>query len=246
MEEQAQQSETQVEAPVETQAQETVAPQVDRPEWLPEKFQTAEELAKSYGELSTKIGQKEEDIKAKVMQELETEAYSNRPASAGEYVIPEVLDDAEAGTNPLLQWWSDYSWNNGLSQEEFDEGITKWVEHSSGSQPDLEEVKKGLGDNANSRVEAVQLWMNKFFPDGDMQEAVAELGSSVGGIKALEKVIEATKGTSLNTNAQPTGHITQADIEAKMKDPRYWQQGRRDEAFVQEVNNDWKRLLNTG
>ena len=78
MEEQAQQSETQVEAPVETQAQETVAPQVDRPEWLPEKFQTAEELAKSYGELSTKIGQKEEDIKAKVMQELETEAYSNR------------------------------------------------------------------------------------------------------------------------------------------------------------------------
>ena len=88
--------------------------------------------------------------------------------------------------------------------------------------------------------------MNKFFPDGDMQEAVAELGSSIGGIKALEKVIEATKGTPLNTNAQPTGHITQADIEAKMKDPRYWQQGRRDEAFVQEVNNDWKRLLNTG
>ena len=86
--------------------------------------------------------------------------YSNRPASAGEYVIPEVLDEAEAGTNPLLQWWSDYSWNNGLSQEEFDEGITKWVEHSSGSQPDLEEVKKGLGDNANARVEAVQLWMN--------------------------------------------------------------------------------------
>ena len=88
--------------------------------------------------------------------------------------------------------------------------------------------------------------MNKFFPDQEMQEAVAELGATVGGIKALEKVIEATKGTSLNTNTVTTGQLSQADIEAKMKDPRYWQQGKRDEAFVQEVNNDWKRLLNTG
>ena len=246
MEEQAQQSETQVEASEQTSVQETVAPQVDRPEWLPEKFQTPEELAKSYGELSTKIGQKEEDIKATVLKELENDAFSNRPASAGDYVIPEILDEADAATNPLLKWWSEYSWDNALTQEEFNEGITKWAEYTAGNQPDLEAVKKDLGDNANSRVEAVQLWMNKFFPDADMQEAVAELGSSVGGIKALEKVIEATKGTSLNTNTQPTGQITQADIEAKMKDPRYWQQGKRDEAFVQEVNNDWQRLLNTG
>jgi len=244
MEEQVQQSETQAEAPVETQVQET--PQVDRPEWLPEKFQTGEELAKSYGELSTKIGQKEEDIRKQVLQDLEQEAYANRPATAGDYKIPETLDEKEAGTNPLLKWWSEYSHENGLSQEEFDEGIGKWIEHTGMSQPNLEEVKKGLGDNAGARVEAVQLWMNKFFPDSDMQEAVAELGSSIGGIKALEKVIEATKGTSLNTNTQVTGRMSQADIEIKMKDPRYWQQGKRDEAYVQEVNNDWKRLLNTG
>lgn len=241
MEEQTQQTEAPVEAAVEQPTQEVV-----RPEWLPEKFQTPEELAKSYGELSTKIGQKEDDIKAQVMKQLEEEAYSARPASAGEYVVPEILDAEEAGTNPLLKWWSDYSWENGLSQEEFDEGINKWAEHMSGNQPDLETVKAELGDNANARVEAIQLWMNKFFPDQDMQEAVAELGSSVGGIKALEKVIEATKGTSLNTNTVTTGQLSQADIEAKMKDPRYWQQGKRDEAFVQEVNNDWKRLLNTG
>ena len=75
-------------------------------------------------------GKKEEDIKANVLQELETEAFANRPASAGDYQIPEILDEGEAATNPLLKWWADYSWNNGLSQDEFNEGITKWAEHT--------------------------------------------------------------------------------------------------------------------
>ena len=241
MEEQTQQAEAPVEAPVEQTAQEVV-----RPEWLPEKFQTPEELAKSYGELSTKIGQKEDDIKEQVMKQLEEEAYSGRPESAGDYQIPDILNEEEAATNPLLKEWAEYAWENGYSQEEFSHWVNKFAEYQTAQQPDLDAVKAELGDNANARVEAIQLWMNKFFPDQEMQEAVAELGASVGGIKALEKVIEATKGTSLNTNTVTTGQLSQADIEAKMKDPRYWQQGKRDEAFVQEVNNDWKRLLNTG
>lgn len=241
MEEQTQQAEAPVEAPVEQTTQEVV-----RPEWLPEKFQTPEELAKSYGELSTKIGQKEDDIKEQVMKQLEEEAYSGRPESAGDYQIPDILNEEEAATNPLLKEWAEYAWENGYSQEEFSHWVNKFAEYQSAQQPDLDAVKAELGDNANARVEAIQLWMNKFFPDQEMQEAVAELGATVGGIKALEKVIEATKGTSLNTNTVTTGQLSQADIEAKMKDPRYWQQGKRDEAFVQEVNNDWKRLLNTG
>ena len=107
-----------------------------RPEGLPEKFNSWEDMAKSYSELESWKGKKEEDIKNGMLQELETEAYSNRPASAGEYQIPEILDDAEAATNPLLKWWADYSWNNGLSQEEFDEGINKWAEHTP--QPNLD------------------------------------------------------------------------------------------------------------
>ena len=43
-----------------------------------------------------------------------------------------------------------------------------------------------------------------------------------------------------------TGQVTQADIETKMKDPRYWKQGQRDNAFIQEVNSDFKRLHGGG
>ena len=212
-----------------------------RPEWLPEKFADPADMAKAYGELESKLGKGEEELRTKLMSEMETEAFSERPASVGEYVLPEVLDEGEAVDNQLLDWWSNYSWENGLSQDEFAEGIQKYADAVMVQQPDLESVKKDLGDNAGARVEAVQLWMNKFFPDQKMQEAVAELGSSSAGIKALEHIIEQTKSSNV-TQSSVAGQLTQADIEAKMKDPRYWQQGRRDNAFIQEVNSDWQRL----
>ncbi|BCV06398.1 MAG: hypothetical protein CM15mV132_230 [uncultured marine virus] len=165
-EEQATPTESATETPTEASVPPTTTESVaepTRPTWLNEKFETGEDLQKSYDELASKLGKRREDVKSEVLQELETEAYANRPASAGDYQIPEILDEAEAATNPLLKWWADYSWDNGLSQEEFNEGITKWAEHTGGNQPDLDQVKKDLGDNANSRVEATQLFVNKFF-----------------------------------------------------------------------------------
>jgi len=239
---------------LQTQTEETSAPEVtntteavvDRPQWLPEKFKNAEDMATAYGELSTKLGKGEEELRGTITKEMEEKAFADRPATVGEYVLPETIDEADAVDNELLNWWSKYSWDNGLSQGEFAEGIEKYANALDGQQPDLQSVQKELGDNATVRVQAVQLWMNKFFPDTAMQEAVAQLGSSSAGIKALEHVIEQTKGSNVATTAPVNMQMTQADVEAKMKDPRYWQQGRRDTAFVQEVNSDWQRLHGRG
>ena len=214
-----------------------VAP--SRPEGLPEKFNTWEDMAKSYSELESWKGKKEEDIRSGLLQELETEAYANRPASAGDYQIPEILDDAEAATNPLLKWWADYSWNNGLSQEEFDEGITKWAEHNA--QPNLDDIKKSLGDNANARVESAQLFMQKFFP-AEMQDAVAQLGTSKEGIMALELIQQKMQGTSPQQQISQPSQLTQGDIEAAMRDPRYWDNKQRDMNYVREVEEKFKKL----
>ena len=212
-----------------------------RPSWLNEKFETGEDLQKSYDELASKLGKSKEDVKSEVLQELETEAYANRPASAGDYQIPEILDEAEAATNPLLKWWADYSWDNGLSQEEFNEGIAKWAEHTGSNQPDLEQVKKDLGDNANARVEATQLFVNKFFPE-DLRDAVAELGTSAEGIKALELIQRSMQQAQPNNQATAPAKQTIEDLMAKMRDPRYYDPARRDKAYVQEVTNGFKAL----
>ena len=212
-----------------------------RPSWLNEKFETGEDLQKSYDELASKLGKSKEDVKNEVLQELETEAYANRPASAGDYQIPEILDEAEAATNPLLKWWADYSWDNGLSQEEFNEGIAKWAEHTGSNQPDLEQVKKDLGDNANARVEATQLFVNKFFPE-ELRDAVAELGTSAEGIKALELIQRSMQQAQPNNQATAPAKQTIEDLMAKMRDPRYYDPARRDKAYVQEVTNGFKTL----
>ena len=40
----------------------------DRPEWLPEKYKTGEDLAKAYKELESKLGTKEEDLRARFIE----------------------------------------------------------------------------------------------------------------------------------------------------------------------------------
>ena len=243
-EEQTTPTESATETPTETSVPPTSVESVaepTRPSWLNEKFETGEDLQKSYDELASKLGKSREDVKSEVLQELETEAYANRPASAGDYQIPEILDEGEAATNPLLKWWADYSWDNGLSQEEFNEGITKWAEHNGAYQPDLEQVKKDLGDNANSRVEAANLFVQKFFPD-ELKDAVAELGTSVEGIKALELIQRSMQQTSPNAQAQSPSKVTREDLMAKMRDPRYYDPARRDAAYVQEITDGFKRI----
>ena len=58
---------------------------VERPEWLPEKFGSAEDLANAYSSLESKLGQKEEDYRTAFMEEIEKEAYANRPETVGDY-----------------------------------------------------------------------------------------------------------------------------------------------------------------
>ena len=243
-EEQVTPTESATDTPTETTAPPSVTESVaepNRPDWLNEKFETGADLQKSYDELASKLGKNKEDVKSEVLQELETEAYANRPATAGDYQIPEILDEGEAATNPLLKWWADYSWDNGLSQDEFNEGIAKWAEHTGSTQPDLEAVKKSLGDNANSRVEATQLFVNKFFPE-DLRDAVAELGTTAEGIKALELIQRSMQQATPNAEASSPSKVTVEDLMAKMRDPRYYDPARRDKAYVQEVTDGFKRI----
>ena len=62
-----------------------------RPEWLAEKFNTPEDLASAYSNLESKLGQSEDTVRTTVMSELEQEFNEGRPASAGEYELPESI-----------------------------------------------------------------------------------------------------------------------------------------------------------
>lgn len=221
---------------------EAVAEAPTRPEWLPEKFKTPEDLVSSYSNLETKLGTSQDDLKASILQELETEALQNRPATVGDYQVPEALDENLVNDNPLFQWWANHSFENGYTQDEFEAGIGQYAQFYESMQPDLEGEKTKLGENADARIEAVDLWANKFFPE-NLSDAVLTLGQSANGIEALEFLMDNLSGANMSGNAQPAQQLSEADLRSMMQDERYWNNAKRDPAFVKQVDDGFSRVF---
>jgi len=192
-----------------------------RPEWLPEKFNTPEDLAKSYNELQSKLGTKEEDIRNKLMEEIQSEAFADRPESAGDYQLPEIVDESMAVDNELLQWWSEHAFENGYSQDEFQKGIEMYAQAIGSNQPDLEAEQAKLGDNAEARIDAASAFANKFFPQ-EALPAIERMCESHEGIIALEAIQEAMKDGNFAQDTQPAAVLGQADADELMARPEYW------------------------
>lgn len=213
-----------------------------RPEWLPEKFETPEALATSYGELESKIGQNRDTIRDELMSEFEQEAYANRPPSADEYTIPEGVDESLAVDNPLFRWWAGHSFENGYSQEEFEDGISQYAQFLGSQGPDLDVEIKNLGENATARIEAANAWANNFFPE-ELHDAFLMIGQTAVGIKALEYMQSQTKQSPMNGTSQPSPSLTLDEVRTMQADPRYSDPVRRDRAFVAKVDEAYARLF---
>jgi len=213
--------------------------QPQRPEWLPEKYNTGEDLAKAYKELESKLGTKEEDIRSKIIEEIQTEAFSERPESAGDYQLPDIVNEEMAVDNELLKWWADHSYENGFSQEEFNKGIEMYAQAIGSQEPDLDAEAAKLGDNANDRIQAASMFANKFFPEQAIP-AVERMCESHEGILALEAVMEAMKDGSFTAETQPSAGQSEADLREMMNDPRYYKD--RDPHFVKQVTEGFQAL----
>jgi|TARA_R100001463_G_scaffold5943_1_gene19898 hypothetical protein len=219
---------------------EKVSETSDRPEWLPEKFNSPEDLAKSYNELSQKLGSKDEDIRNQIIEEIQAEAFSERPEKAGDYQLPEMVDEEMAVDNELLQWWSDHSFENGYSQEEFQKGIEMYAQAINGTEPDLEAESAKLGDSAEDRIQAASLWANNFFPEETIP-AIERLCETSEGIVALEAIMEKMKDGSFGGDTQPTAGLSEAQLREMMSDSRYHGYNK-DAEFVKQVDEGWKQL----
>ena len=147
---------------------------VERPEYLPEKFWNTEEsspnvevLAKSYTELESKFGQRASALK----EELQAEVNKPRegvPESIDGYAyefpkegLPEGWEIQTAEDDPMLGWWKDTAFARGMTQDEFQEGINKYTEMLVSDVPDKAAEMKILGDNAQERIDRVDLYLSK-------------------------------------------------------------------------------------
>jgi|TARA_R110000822_G_scaffold33505_6_gene95527 hypothetical protein len=216
---------------------------VERPEWLPEKFKSPEDLATAYNSLETKLGSSKEEAVKAYQEEIDKEAFANRPATAGEYQIPEVLDVTNVADNKLLNWWADHSFSSGFSQEEFEEGIQLYITENGAKEqgPVYEEELKRLGDNATARTESVGLFAQKFFPEKSMP-AIQRMCETADGIIALEHIMENMKTAQPMVGSSSVGRLDEATLQSMMQDERYHNPAKREKSFVQSVENGFKQL----
>tara|TARA_R100001443_G_scaffold50144_1_gene62417 strand:+ start:2131 stop:2880 length:750 start_codon:yes stop_codon:yes gene_type:complete len=249
MSEEAQETEATTELPPQEERDFVVAEDLEtkteeRPEWLPEKYKTGEDLAKAYKELESKLGTKDEDIRAEVLKQIETESFKDRPDSAGDYQLPDFVDIDNIDTNDeTLKWWADHAFTYGFSQEEFSEGLEKVMKAQEGFLPNPEEEIKKLGDNANVRLEAVDLFARQFFPEEHM-ESIEDLAATAEGVQALEFIMEKLKSPAIGSDATPVDRITIESLREMMQDERYWHPARRNADFIKQVDEGFQKLHN--
>lgn len=205
------------------------------------KYKTPDDLAKAYKELESKLGGKEDDLRSKLMDEIKEEAFKDRPESKGDYKLPDSVDGEEAVDNELLSWWSEHSFENGFSQQEFEKGIEMYAQAVGTSAPDLEAEAAKLGENANTRIDSANMFANKFFPQ-EALPAIERMCESHEGILALEHIMEAVKDGSFAGDAQPTSGLTAQDLNEMMRDERYYNPTKQDRHFIKQVDDGFKSL----
>ena len=227
---------TEVEA-VEAPVSEEVS---DRPEWLPEKFNDPADLGKAYKALESKLGEKENDVRDRLMDELNQQASEGVPASSGEYELPDFVDETEALESDMLKEWADHCHSNGYTHEEFQKGIEMYM-NGMGDEPDMDAEAARLGDNSDARIEAASLFANKFFPEEAMP-AIERMCESADGIVALESIMNAIKEPTLADQASISSNFNEVELTEMMRDERYWSPAKRDMNFVKQVDEGFKKL----
>ena len=226
-----------------TGAEATEAPAAetsDRPEWLPEKFSDPADLGKAYKALESKLGEKEDDVRNRLMEDLNKQASEGVPPSAGEYELPDSIDEEEALESDLLKNWADHCHSNGYTHEEFQKGIEMYMD-GLGPEQDMEAETAQLGDNAEARIEAASLFANKFFPENALP-AIERMCESSDGIIALEAIMDAIKDPAVTDQGSIASNFNEVELQEMMKDERYWSPAKRDMHYVKQVDEGFKKL----
>jgi hypothetical protein len=226
-----------------TESGETSA-NTSKPEFIQDKFWDAERnevnlenLASSYNSLEKKLGSRTEDLSKQIREDLEMEKLKSAPE---EYKVnlpelPENVDVTVSDDMEIVQWWKDTAKKNGLSQEQFDQGVEMFVNNAIATLPDMNAEMQKLGDNAKERVEAAELWSKKNLSPESYQ-TFSSVASTAEGVKVIEEIMKMTKDSPMpSTPTQVSVAPNLQDLKSMINDPRYYDSNRRDPAYVKRV-----------
>jgi hypothetical protein len=198
-------------------------PQAERPEWLPEKFDSAEDMAKAYGELEKKMSGGEEKAEEQVEEQSEEEA-------------PEITAEAQ---QRIQEATKEYYENGGEIGDATYEALEKvgisrdLVDRFKAGQEALEDAEiKTIQGGANGEYDAMAEWAGKNLPDDEFNTfnevintgTVEQAKLAVSGLYARYKS-EVGGGPKLVTGGTTGSSVmpyqSNQEVVRAMQDPRY-------------------------
>jgi hypothetical protein len=217
--------------PDQQQATEVEEPKAEqeRPTWLPEKFESAEDLAKAYGELESKMGTgaKEEEPEQQVEEQQEEK--------------PEQSENEFTETQKVINDASKHYYENGgeITDETYEAlekaGINReLVDRFKAGQESLEEVEiNQIKGSAGDEYDAMSEWAGKNLDDDEFNAfnevvnngTVQQAKLAVKGLFARYKSEVGATGPKLVTGGT-TGSSTMPfesmqEVSRFMQDPKY-------------------------
>lgn len=204
--------------------------QVARPDWLPEKFETPEQLKTSYENLERKFHTRRDEIKAELVNELNEEASKEVPVSPGDYQIS--LQDEDGNqleideNNQMLGWFREKAHDMALSQDEFNDFVSEYISMEQTSGPDWNEESQALGEHADRRLERVDAWASSVLTTEDYN-TFADIPASANMVKFFESLMELNGQPKFNmtSTTEFQESVTRDDLMAAQRDPKYWKNG---------------------
>jgi len=212
---------------------ETTEATTDRPDYLPEKFNSPEEMAKAYNELETKLGAGNTEDKAEAKPDLS---------------IPEAVEEVSQDD---MQFYSDRFAENGKLEESDYEGLAAkglskdMVDtYIAGQQAIIQQytaqVYSQVGGEEN--YTAMVQWASETFSAEEVAVFDAAVNSgdtnqTMSAVKGLQARYQMENGTQPNLlKGKTTGSGVQAyasldEMKREMQDPKY----RTDPAFRERV-----------
>ena len=204
-----------------------------------------ESLGTSYNSLEKKLGKRTDELTKQIRTDMEQERNANVPEKYETKLPDDIPDDIQIDISeeqPLLKWWGEKARSMGLSQDQYNEGISQFVNNEISGLPDTHAEMQQLGDNSKERVESADLWAKKHLSE-DGYNTVSKLASTAEGIKTLEEIMKLNKNSVMPQS--PTAVESKpnvADLRNMMKDPRYWKDGEKDPVYIDRVSKLFEQV----
>lgn len=154
------------------------------PDWYKaDKYKSVGEQAKAYAELEKRLG-----------------AFTGAPKDGKyEFNMPEGIDGSLDLEHPLIGSFTEWAKENQMSQGAYTQVLSMLAEYELSLAPDISEVKKQVGENADQRIAAVSSWAKaNLKPDEYETVRKATAGANAAEVfKSMEALIAKTRQVRL-------------------------------------------------